>query len=58
MDQYTMALKKYTEEYEDWCLCNKKNFLNKVVDCKDIFTECKDRDIAVGRGDKIYLLSL
>ena len=54
MDQYTMALKKYTEEYEDWCLCKKKKqniFKKKVV-------ECKDRDIAVGGGERIYLLSL
>ena len=60
MDQYTMALKKYTEEYEDWCLCKKKNktFKKKVVECKDILTECKDRDIAVGGGERIYLLSL
>ena len=36
----------------------KKIFFKKVVECNDILTECKDRDIAVGGGDRIYLLSL
>lgn len=59
MDQYTMALKKYTEGYEDWCLCNKMKkkifFFTewswKIIDViitKAAYTESKN--IAVGEG--------
>ena len=63
MDQYTMALKKYTEEYEDWCLCNKiKFFLTewswKIIDItitKVAYTESKNRDTVLG-GERQNML--
>lgn len=55
MDRYTMELKKYTEEYEGWYLCNKnlselwgRKFENGILTTKVVGPEAKDGDPAVG----------